>query len=293
MTKNQKKLLGLLLILGALFLLSGCMVPTEVVNGKDVPIPINPDTTFTQMFQNEDWFQAIFVFPLAKVINITAPIVGVAAAIAIVTVGVNLLTLMLTIKSTVGQQKMTMIQPETNRITKKYAGKKDEASRMKQGQEIQALYKKHGINPLSTILGSFVQFPVIFAIYHAVQRASEVSTGSFLGLSLSQSPLQGIQNGQYLYIVLFLVMLIAQVGAMKFPNFLTNYKAKKEAALHHQKFVKVAQPGGNMMVYVMVGMMVIAVNWPAAMTIYWIISSTVTILKTLLINFVFMKDKAV
>ena len=291
MKKNQKKkLLGLVLVLGALFLLSGCSVPTEEIDGVRKTIFIDANTSFMEMFQTEDWFQAIFVWPLAKIIEMTAPVIGVAGAIATVTFGVNIFVMIITLKPTLAQQRMTALQPEMNRITKKYEGKKDEASRMKQAQETQALYKKHDINPLTTILGTFVQFPVIFAIYHAVQRSQVVQEGTFLGLSLSQSPMNGLMDGQYLYILLFLVMLAAQFCSMKLPNAIVNYKAKKEAALHFRKFEKSPQPGGNMMIYMMAGMMLLAITWPAAMTIYWIISSTVMILKTLVLNFVFMKN---
>ena len=294
MKKNQrKKLLGLFLILGALFMLSGCSVPTEIdpETGERVTKLISADTTFMEMFNSEDWFQALFVWPLAKIMDIIAPFVGVAGAIAAVTLGVNILTMLMTLKSTMAQQKMTALQPEIARIQKKYEGKKDEASRLKGAQEQQALYKKHDINPLSSILGAFVQFPVIFAIYHSVQRSAVVQSGSFLGLSLAQSPLDGMMNGQYLYIVLFIVMLVAQIGSMKLPNIIVNYKGKKEADKHFRKYEKTAQPGGNMMIYMMGGIMIMAISWPAAMTIYWTISSSVMIFKTLLINFVFIKDK--
>lgn len=292
---SKKKLMLFLLVLGALFLLSGCSVPMaeDPETGVKSIILITNETTFQHIMTTESWFSAFFVFPLAKAINYLSPITGVASAVAIVTVLVNVVIMAITMKSTVATQRMQMLQPEMNKITKKYEGKTDEASKMKQAQEMQALYKKYDINPFGTILTTFVQFPIMFAIYHAVQRADAVKYGSFMGLSLEKTPLQGISSGEYLYILLFIVMIIAQLGSMKLPQLLSDYKAKKEAEKHHRKYVKTPPPGGNMMYMMMVVILVLAISWPAAMTIYWIISSAVMIGKTLLVQFVFMKDKEI
>lgn len=287
--KSRKKLLFVLMIFAALFLLSGCSIPTDPET-KQI-IMITSETTFNSIMADESWFSAFFVFPLAKAINYLAPMTGVAAAITIVTIAVNVFVLAITLKSTIATQKMQVIQPEITRITKKYEGKTDDASKMKQAQEMQDLYKKNGINPFGTILTTFVQFPIIFAIYHSVQRAEMVRTGTFMGLSLEKTPLAGIQEGQYLYIALFVVMMICQLASMKLPQLLSEYKAKKEAAKHHRKYVKTPQPGGNMMYMMMIVVLALAISWPSAMTIYWIINSLVMIAKTLLIQFVFMKEK--
>ena len=117
MKTNRKKLLILLLVIGALFLLSGCTAPTDE-NGKIVQI--TTDTTFSQIFESESWFNALFVYPLAQAINYLTPKIGVAGGIATVTFVVQALVLLLTLKSTVATQQMQMLQPEMNRIQKKY-----------------------------------------------------------------------------------------------------------------------------------------------------------------------------
>ena len=66
---------------------------------------------------------------------------------------------------------------------------------------------------------------------------------------------------------------------------------RKEAAAHHKKYEKTKQPGGNMMIYMMVFILVISVNWPAAMTIYWAVSSLVMIFKTLFVQFIYIDKK--
>ena len=281
MNLRNKRILMLLLVAAALFLISGCTAPTDEA-GKIVMI--TPETTFKQIFDSESWFSAIFVYPLSQAINYLTPIVGVAAAIAIVTVIVNGAILALTMKSNIQTQQMQMLQPEMEKINKKYEGKSDDASNMKKAQEIQGLYSKYNINPFGTILVTFVQFPIILAMFQAVQRAQSVATGTFMGLSLEQSPWNGIMNGQYLYIAIFLVMLVTQVGSMMLPQFLAKQKAKKEAELKHKKPENVSNPNQNMMYYMLIPILIFSITWPTAMSIYWIINSLVTISKTLIVQ---------
>lgn len=290
--KNKKKLLFLLVIVAAVFLLSGCTVPMEEgPDGTKQIILITTETTFKSMIDNESWFSAIFVWPMAQAINALAPTTSVAAAIAIVTAVVNAVVLLFTIKPTISMQRMQMIQPELTKIQKKYEGKTDEASKMRMSQETMDLYKKYNINPFTSMAVQFIQLPILIAVYHAVQRSQAVKTGSFLGLSLQQTPWTGIKNGEFLYIALFIVMLAAQLLSMKLPQWIAEYKGRKEAEKHHRKYVKPQTPGGNMMYSMMAVILILAITWPAAMTLYWIISSTVTIIKTLLVQFVFMREK--
>lgn len=298
MKTNRKKLLILLLVIGALFLLSGCTAPTDE-NGKIVQI--TTDTTFSQIFESESWFNALFVYPLAQAINYLTPKIGVAGGIATVTFIVQAVVLLLTLKSTVATQQMQMLQPEINRIQKKYEGKTDDASKMRQAQEMQNLYKKYNINPLGSILTAFIQFPIIIAIYQSVQRSAAVATGSMniFGnvIHFEMTPWEGITSGQFTYLVVFLIMAVLYFLSMQIPMLITKQKAKKEAELHHRKPEETKNPMGNMMYYMMIPILVLSIMWPTGMTIYWIISSLVIILRTLLVQYVFIdklqkKDKA-
>ena len=278
--KNKKLLILLLLVASALFL-SGCAAPTDEA-GKI--IKITTETTFKHIFETEGWFNTIFVYPLSQAINYLAPKTGVALAITIVTVIVNAFILLFTLKSTIQTQQMQMLQPELDKINKKYEGKTDEASKMKQAQEMQALYKKYNINPFGAILTTFIQLPIIMAMYQSVQRSQAVYEGSFWGLSLAQAPLDGIKAGQFLYILLFVVMLVTQIGSMMLPQYLNKKKIIKEAELHHKKPEIPKNPNQNMMYYMMIPILWLSITWPAAMTVYWIINSLIMISKTLIVQ---------
>ncbi len=262
---------------------AGCSVPTDETGAVK---QITSSTTFNETMSSENWFSAILVWPMAQVLNRLAPSIGVAGAIAVLTIAVNAILLLFTLKSTIATQQMQMLQPEVEKITRKYEGKTDQASQMRMAQEQQALYKKYNINPFSMILVTFLQFPIIIAMYQAVQRATAVKTGTFLGLSLETKVLDGIRSGMWGYLLIFAVMGLAQYVSMMLPQKLSKKRAEADAAKHHRRPDAPANSSQQkmMQIYMLVMILVFGLMWPAAMSVYWTIYSLVTIVKTLIVQ---------
>jgi len=70
---------------------------------------------------------------------------------------------------------MRAIQPKMKAIQERY---KDD--KQKQQQEIMALYKKEGVNPLAGCLPMFLQIPVFFALYKTLILAIEMRHQPFV-----------------------------------------------------------------------------------------------------------------
>lgn len=66
--------------------------------------------------------------------------------------------------------KMQVMQPELDKLQKKYAFRKDEASQQMMRQEMMKLYKKYKFNPLGCMFTMFLQFPIFVAMYEVVRR---------------------------------------------------------------------------------------------------------------------------
>ncbi len=262
---------------------AGCSVPTDETGAVK---QITSSTTFNETMNSENWFSAILVWPMAQVLNRLAPSIGVAGAIAVLTIAVNAILLVFTLKSTIATQEMQMLQPEIEKITRKYEGKTDQASQMRMAQEQQALYKKYNINPFSMILVTFLQFPIIIAMYQAVQRATAVKTGTFMGFSLETKVLDGIRGGMWGYLLIFAIMGLAQYVSMMLPQKLSKKRAEAEAAKHHRRPDAPANSSQQkmMQIYMLVMILVFGLMWPAAMSVYWTIYSLVTIVKTLIVQ---------
>jgi YidC/Oxa1 family membrane protein insertase len=80
-------------------------------------------------------------------------------------------------KQIMASRKMQQIQPELQKIQKKYKGKSDPESRQAMTQETMELYKKEGTNPFSSCLPILVQSPFFFGLFRVLNGMSKISTG--------------------------------------------------------------------------------------------------------------------
>jgi YidC/Oxa1 family membrane protein insertase len=287
--KNKK----LWLALGLLITLTAC---TNVIDPETKLIMpdkiIHLTTTIGDILANESWFSAFFVYPISQAINFISQYTGVVLSIIIVTILIKLLTLSFTIKSTVASQKLQVINPELKAIQDKYAGKTDNQSKMKMSQEMQALYSKHNINPLGSIVVMFIQFPVIIAMYQAVQRAAAVVNGSVFGTSLQTTPMGAFQQGVYLFVAIYVLMGVFQFISMKLPMYLQKKLAPVKEKKHPHDSKKSSGPNMEMMMYVSLVMILgIAISWPTAMSLYWLVTSLAQVAQTVFIQFKYITPK--
>lgn len=97
-------------------------------------------------------------------------IVNLGICIILFTIVVKLAMLPLTIKQQQFSKINTIMQPEINKIQKKYRNKKDQESMVKQNEEIQAVYEKYGVSPTGSCLQMLIQMPIIFALYYVIRN---------------------------------------------------------------------------------------------------------------------------
>lgn len=119
-------------------------------------------------------FLGPFCWLLGKILNLiyegfaSIGIENLALCIIAFTVVVKLILLPFTLR----QQKSTKInqyiQPEIQKIQKKYKNKTDQESMLKQQQETQEVYRKYGTSMTSGCLLSFIQLPIIYALYRVI-----------------------------------------------------------------------------------------------------------------------------
>lgn len=98
-------------------------------------------------------------------------------AIVLVTIVIKIMTLPLTLKQMASMKAMKRIQPKIAALKEKYGD-----DRVKQGQEMQALFAREGVNPLAGCLPVFVQMPVYIALYAMLGAAVELVHEPFLWL---------------------------------------------------------------------------------------------------------------
>ena len=88
-------------------------------------------------------------------------------SIIVFTLLIKLVLMPFDYKSRVGMRKTTKIQPQIAALQKKYANDKD-----KLNAKMAELYKKEGVNPMSSCLPMLLTFPILIAMFNAMRMVS-------------------------------------------------------------------------------------------------------------------------
>jgi YidC/Oxa1 family membrane protein insertase len=81
------------------------------------------------------------------------------------------------VKQIKSQRGMVLLQPELQKLQKKYKGKSDRDSREAFAREQMALYKKTGSNPLSSCLPLLAQMPIFISLFFVLNDAQHNKVG--------------------------------------------------------------------------------------------------------------------
>lgn len=230
----MKKKIGLLAVVIALMTITaGC---------GDVNQPITS--------QSEGFWDQYLVYPLSQLITYFANLFNAnyGLAIVITTILIRLALLPLMIKQTKSTKAMQALQPEMTKLKEKYSSK-DQATQQKLQQEMMQLYKTYGVNPLAGCLPIFIQMPILIAFYNAIMRTEEISQHTFLWFDLGQPD------------PYYILPIIAAV-----------------ATFIQQKLSMAGNANQNPQMAVMLWLMpimilIFAINFPAALSLYWVVGN--------------------
>ena len=126
-------------------------------------------------------FSPISVFFLKALRWIYGHVGNYGVAIILLTLGIRILLFPLMHTSTVSMRKMAKVQPKVKEIQAKYKKKKaDPQARAKMNQEMMALYKQEGVNPMAGCLPLLVQLPLLWALYQLFLKAIELRHEPFV-----------------------------------------------------------------------------------------------------------------
>jgi YidC/Oxa1 family membrane protein insertase len=208
------------------------------------------------------WDQYI-VYPLSQVIVFFAEIMGnnYGLSIIVVTILIRLLILPLMLKQLKSSKAMQALQPEILKLREKYSSK-DQKTQQKLQQETMALFQKNGVNPLAGCFPILIQMPILLGFYQAIMRTHEISNHTFLWFDLGERD------------PFFILPIVA--GITTFTQ---------------QKLMMAGNPATSqnpqmaMMLWLMPIMIVVfAINFPAALSLYWVVGNLFMIGQTFLIK---------
>jgi YidC/Oxa1 family membrane protein insertase len=130
---------------------------------------------------NFGWF-AFLAKPLLWCLKaLNSVIHNYGLAIILLTIFLRVLLYPVNHKQMVSMKKMQDIQPKVEAIKRKYKkAPKDMEERNKMNQEVMALYKAEGVNPMGGCLPLLVQLPILWAFYNLLSAAIELRHAPFL-----------------------------------------------------------------------------------------------------------------
>jgi len=199
---------------------------------------------------------------------------------------IRIILIPLFVKQIHASRRMALIQPEMQKIQKKYKGKTDPESRQAMSQETMGLYKRTGTNPLSSCLPILLQSPVFFALFTVLQSLPKIANGSEppigvmtkeLAASAEQSTVFGAPLSSYfleaykypdaaLNIQIVTVVLILLMSATMFTSQRQLMMKNMPANALDNPFAKQQK----ILMYLMpVFFAISGVNFPIGVLIYW------------------------
>ncbi len=235
-------------------------------------------------------FNTIVYEPLYNaLIAIYNVIPDLGVAIIILTVIIRVLLLPLSKKSITSQKKMQEIQPEIKKIQEKYKNDKQ-----KQGQAMMEFYKKNKINPASGCLPLIVQLIILIGLYRVFMAGVGMSDSDGLLYSFVSQP-ESINHTAFGFleitkrsIPLAIISAIFQYWQTKMIM-AKNKKPQQEPAKKKEGEPDFSSIMQKQMLYIgPIITLFIGLQFPAALPLYWIVTTLFMIGQQYLI---FKEDK--
>ncbi|WP_404386248.1 membrane protein insertase YidC [Knoellia locipacati] len=185
------------------------------------------------------------------------------------------------VKQINASRKMQLIQPELQKIQKKYKGKTDPESRQAMTQETMALYRKEGTNPFSSCLPILVQSPFFFGLFRVLNGLEKISTGqneeigpitrevagqaeqaTLFGAQLSDTFLSADNTATYVVTVILIILMSATTFTTQRQLMTKNMPASAldNPFAKQQKLIMYVMP----IVFAVSG-----INFPIGVLLYW------------------------
>lgn len=247
-------------------------------------------------------FYAFFVWPAAWIVTqfmwVTKNWIGglnALLAIFLLLLFIRILTMAISMKSTLQNEKMTEIQGEVAEINAKYKDMNDAQSKQMKQQEIMNLYNKNDIKPFAAFEQMFLTLPIFLIIYRVVTIVRPIKVTVLFGVwNFAASPLTQIFNSftnmGWTYIFFLLLVIASQIFSMKMPQLFARKRSRtaNTASDAGKQQYKKTQRTQNIFMIVMV---VIVAFSAVGVGVYWFLNSLFTVLQAWITHVIIMKKK--
>jgi YidC/Oxa1 family membrane protein insertase len=212
------------------------------------------------------WFD-IIAKPLIMGLNLSNKVThNYGIDIILLTILIKIIFYPLSVKSYKSMKEMQKLQPQIAKLREKYKGDKQKVN-----QEMMAMYKQKGVNPMGGCLPMVIQIPVFFALYKALSGAIELRHAPFMfwinDLSAPEDLFSFAVMGYTVPIrILPLVMGITQMIQQKMTP--TSADPMQE----------------KMMLFMPIFFTFLFWGFPAGLVLYWLVNNVISIGQQYYIN---------
>jgi YidC/Oxa1 family membrane protein insertase len=185
------------------------------------------------------------------------------------------------VKQIKSQRNMMLVQPELQKLQKKYKGKNDRESKEKFAKEQMDLYKRTGSNPLSSCLPILVQIPIFMGLFFTLNDAQARKSGvgpmnSELAIQFSEATLFGAKLSET-FLTATTIQVQIMAGIMVFLMSASQFITQKQIIAKNQNpDVQNSQymQTQKILLYIFPLLFVISgVAFPIAVITYWLTSN--------------------
>lgn len=207
---------------------------------------------------------------------------NVGIAIIILTIIIRLILLPSSAKAIKAQKQLKDLQPALEKIKEKYKDNKEG-----QAKATMAFYQQNKINPFSSCLPLLIQFPVLIILYYVFRAGLDTSRFDELLYSFTPVPeavntiFLGVDLAQPSIYLAIIAGLFQFIQARQMTLTSSKTKDKKEGQAKEQKTGDMIQESlGKQMTYLMpIFTVIIAMKLPAALAVYWIVTTIFAVIQ--------------
>lgn len=254
-------------------------------------------------FSEHGFLEGLLVYPIGTMVENFAHIFGMNGygqifAVLLATFIIRILFMLVTLPSTLSQQKMTFLQPELAKLQQKYPNANtNDYEKQKLAAAQMALYKKYKVHPFASLLIIFIQFPVFICVWNALQGSASLSRDAVLGLRLSDTIWNVLSNftnwpsnpGWWTALVLIILMSAAQIISMLVPNWLNKKKMKNVQKLNNSSSMNQQNKTLKYTQWIMtIFIVIMGFTLPSAMGVYWFAGAIISIIQSIVIHYIFI-----
>lgn len=229
-------------------------------------------------------YHTIFLKPIFNALVALYNVVGdVGFAILLLTLGVRLLILPVTMQSLRSQRALQSLQPKLAALKEKHKGDRQALARA-----TMELYKAEKVNPASSCLPLLIQLPVFIALYQALQIG--LTNGGFDFLYSFVSRPEAINPHAFGFIDLASrsIPIALMAGLTQYWQAAMLSRQKPPKKMEGAKDEAMMTMMNKQMLYVMPAMtVVIGASLPGGVILYWLVTNLITILQ----QYVFLRPK--